>query len=202
MLHKEVKILIFHQMYGHEKSCKRKFLCYFQNSGIDPCRVMLQCSFVFLSHRVHRLSVCTQLWLCVFPVSTVLCLLSCTLIKDVDFCLRKARVPDPNSFICSFNVYMEKKKQLKTMKLQESTEGLTEYNEPLFSFFLWLKFNDVRSNLHIYQIRLRINFEKVECFTCEILSGNALHLNNIDVFWLSKKMHSLYLMLFSFHRVN
>lgn len=84
---------------------------------------------------------CAQTF-CMYPVVT-LCF-SCkhrpllTLLhthKDVDFCLRKARVPDPNSFICSFNVYMEKKKQLKTMKLQESTEGLTEYNEPLFSFF-------------------------------------------------------------------
>lgn len=64
------------------KILQNEDLCYFKNSGIDQCCVIVQ----FLS----SLSVSTD-YLCVlscdfmFPVSDAVCSLSCTLIKDVDF---------------------------------------------------------------------------------------------------------------------
>lgn len=61
-----------------------------------------------------------------FSVSDAVCSLSCTLIKDVDFVSGRPgfQIPTP-SFLGLMFVW--KKKQLKTIKLQASTEGY-EFN--------------------------------------------------------------------------
>lgn len=83
--------------------------------------------------------------------------------KRCGFCLRKARVPDTNSIIFMFLCLCKK----SNWKTPASAGEWTKY-----STIVCLKQN-VCSKLHIYQIRLRINFEKVACFTCEMKSRNC-----------------------------
>lgn len=107
------------------KILQNEDLCYFQNSGIDQCCVIFQ--FLISLFSVDRLSLYVSS--CDFITSVIL---QCSLLtilhthKRCGFCLRKARVPDTNSIISRFNVCV-KKKQLKTIKLQASTE-VYEFN--------------------------------------------------------------------------
>lgn len=107
------------------KILQNEDLCYFQNSGIDQCCVIFQ--FLISLFSVDRLSLYVSS--CDFITSVIL---QCSLLtilhthKRCGFCLRKARVPDTNSIISRFNVCVEKK-QLKTIKLQASTE-VYEFN--------------------------------------------------------------------------
>lgn len=108
------------------KILQNEDLCYLKNSGIDQCCHISSFDF---SIRVDRLSLYVFRGDFVFSVSDAVCSQSCTLIKRCGFCLRKARVPDTNSIISRLNVFVNKwkKKKLKTIKLQASTEG-SEFN--------------------------------------------------------------------------
>lgn len=142
------------------KILQNEDLCYFQNSGIDQC---CHISIFNFSFSIDGLSVCVTWWFYVFcnTATQFTHYLAHSLKKKkrrCGFCLRKARVPDTNSIISRFDVrvkisnweLLNSKKALKFM-------SLTEYRE-YHCFFKTTK--NVRSKSHIYQIRLRINFEK------------------------------------------
>lgn len=142
------------------KILQNEDLCYFQNSGIDQCCHISIFNFSFSIDGLSLYVLHGDFMFSVILQRSLLTILHTHLKKKkrCGFCLRKARVPDTNSIISRFDVrvkisnweLLNSKKALKFM-------SLTEYRE-YHCFFKTTK--NVRSKSHIYQIRLRINFEK------------------------------------------
>lgn len=143
------------------KILQNEDLCYFQNSGIDQCCHISIFNFSFSIDGLSLYVLRGDFMFSVILQRSLLTILHTHLKKKqkrCGFCLRKARVPDTNSIISRFDVrvkisnweLLNSKKALKFM-------SLTEYRE-YHCFFKTTK--NVRSKSHIYQIRLRINFEK------------------------------------------
>lgn len=155
--------------------------------------VLCHISIFDFSFSVDRLSLYVSS--CDFITSVIL---QCSLLtilhthKRCGFCLRKARVPDTNSIISWFNVCV-KKSNWKLLNSKQALKfmSLTEYRK-YHCFFKTTK--NVRSKLHIYQIRLRINFEKSGALYMWNLSRNCFTFKQWSMVWLTK-MH-LYVLFF------
>lgn len=115
-------------------------------------------------------------------VSDAVCLLSCTLIKDVDFVSGRPGFQIPTPSFLLFFMFVWKKKKKSKWKLQASAGGWTEYRVPLF---VWNKKFVASYIFTKYDWESTLK-KKVACFTCGTEVETALHLSD-QSFWSSKR---------------